>query len=34
STRPQTLSSFIGQEQLKKNLQIFIEASKKRGYPN
>jgi Holliday junction DNA helicase RuvB len=31
STRPQTLSSFIGQEQLKKNLQIFIEASKKRG---
>ncbi|MCX5782191.1 MAG: Holliday junction branch migration DNA helicase RuvB [Elusimicrobia bacterium] len=28
--RPKTLDEFIGQEKLKKNLKIFIEASKKR----
>jgi holliday junction DNA helicase RuvB len=28
--RPQTLEFFIGQEQLKKNLNVFIQASKKR----
>ncbi len=28
--RPRTLDEFIGQEKLKKNLKIFIEASKKR----
>jgi Holliday junction DNA helicase RuvB len=30
SLRPQTLDDFIGQEKLKSNLKIFIEASKKR----
>jgi Holliday junction DNA helicase RuvB len=31
SLRPQSLKEYIGQEQLKKNLQVFIEAAKKRG---
>ncbi len=31
--RPQTLSDFVGQEDLKKGLRIFIEAAKKRGEP-
>ncbi len=29
--RPQTLNEYIGQEEVKKNLCIFIEAAKKRG---
>jgi Holliday junction DNA helicase RuvB len=29
--RPQTLESFVGQNQLKQNLAVFIEASKKKG---
>lgn len=29
--RPQSLSDYIGQEKVKKNLQIFIEAAKMRG---
>ncbi len=29
--RPQTLEEFIGQDKLKENLQIFIDASKQRG---
>ena len=29
--RPQSLSDFVGQEQLKKNLSIFIEAARQRG---
>src|SRR5689334_9110830 len=29
--RPQTLESFIGQPDLKKNLMIFIQAAQKRG---
>ena len=29
--RPQTLSEFIGQEQARKNLKVFIEAAKARG---
>lgn len=29
--RPQQLSNFIGQEQVKENLRIYIEAAKKRG---
>jgi Holliday junction DNA helicase RuvB len=28
--RPQTLADFIGQDKLKENLKIFIEAAKKR----
>ncbi len=31
SIRPQTLADFIGQEQARANLHIFIEAAKKRG---
>ncbi len=31
SLRPQTFEEFIGQETVKANLQIFIEAAKKRG---
>lgn len=31
SLRPQTLSEFIGQQKVKENLSIFIEAAKKRG---
>ena len=31
--RPQTLADFIGQNQLKENLKIFIEAAKKRKEP-
>jgi len=31
--RPQTFSDFIGQEQLKANLSIFVAAAKKRGEP-
>ena len=31
SLRPQNLNEYIGQEQIKKNLKVFIEAAKKRG---
>jgi len=31
--RPKTLSEFVGQEKLKKNLSVFIEAAKKRREP-
>ncbi|MBU4314889.1 Holliday junction branch migration DNA helicase RuvB [Patescibacteria group bacterium] len=31
--RPQTLSDFVGQEELKQGLDIFINAAKKRGEP-
>lgn len=31
SLRPQNLEEYIGQEQIKKNLKVFIEAAKKRG---
>ncbi|MEC8731251.1 MAG: Holliday junction branch migration DNA helicase RuvB, partial [Actinomycetota bacterium] len=29
--RPQTLSEFVGQSELKEHLQIVLEAAKKRG---
>ncbi|MFY8208418.1 MAG: Holliday junction branch migration DNA helicase RuvB, partial [Caulobacter sp.] len=29
--RPQTLAEFVGQEQAKGNLRVFIEAAKGRG---
>ena len=29
--RPQTLSEYIGQEKVKDNMKVFIEAAKKRG---
>ena len=31
STRPQTLSEYIGQEKAKENLKVYIEAAKNRG---
>ena len=31
SLRPQSLDEYIGQEQIKKNLKVFIQAAKKRG---
>src|SRR5438477_4384379 len=31
--RPQSLDEFIGQERLKKNLRVFIEAAKRRKEP-
>ena len=31
--RPTSLSEYIGQEKVKKNLRVFIEAAKKRGEP-
>ncbi len=31
--RPENLNDFIGQEKVKKNIEIFIEAAKKRGEP-
>ncbi len=31
--RPKTLSEYIGQEKVKENLSVFIEAAKKRGEP-
>ena len=33
SLRPQSLDDFIGQQKLKNNLKVFIEASKKRNEP-
>ena len=31
SLRPQNLTEYIGQEKVKKNLRVFIEAAKMRG---
>jgi Holliday junction DNA helicase RuvB len=31
SLRPKNFDEYIGQEQIKKNLKVFIEAAKKRG---
>ena len=31
SLRPKTLSEYIGQEKVKENLTVFIEAAKRRG---
>ena len=31
--RPQTLSEYIGQNKVKENMKIYIEAAKKRGEP-
>lgn len=31
--RPQTLSEYIGQDKVKENLAIYIEAAKRRGDP-
>ena len=31
--RPKTLDEFIGQEKLKSNLKVFIEAAKRRSEP-
>lgn len=33
SLRPQTLDEFVGQERLKKNLRVFIEAARQRNEP-
>src|SRR5690242_6946207 len=33
SLRPKTLSDFVGQQQARENLSVFIEAAKKRGEP-
>ena len=29
--RPQTLSEYVGQDEIKSNLKVFIEAAKMRG---
>ena len=34
SLRPKSLSEYIGQEKIKKNLSIFIEAAKQRRKPS
>ena len=31
SLRPQLLAEYIGQQKVKKNLKVYIEAAKKRG---
>jgi len=31
--RPQSLEEFVGQEQHKKNLQVYVEAARRRGEP-
>ena len=33
SLRPKTLSEYIGQDKVKENMKIYIEAAKKRGEP-
>ena len=33
SLRPQTLDEYIGQNKVKENMKIYIEAAKKRGEP-
>ena len=33
SLRPKRLSEYIGQDKVKRNLEVFIEGAKKRGEP-
>ena len=33
SLRPKTLDEYIGQDKIKENMKIYIEAAKKRGEP-
>ena len=33
SLRPKTLDEYIGQEKIKENMKVYIEAAKKRGEP-
>lgn len=33
SLRPKTLDDYIGQEKVKENLRVYIEAAKKEGTP-
>ena len=33
SLRPKTLDEYIGQDKVKENMKIYIEAAKKRGEP-
>src|SRR3984893_2368229 len=33
SLRPQTLDEFVGQDRLKKNLRVFVEAARQRQEP-
>ena len=33
SLRPKTLSEYIGQDKVKENMKVYIEAAKKRGEP-
>ena len=33
SLRPDTLDTYIGQDKVKENLRVFIEAAKKEGSP-
>ena len=33
SLRPKTLEEYIGQDKVKENMKIYIEAAKKRGEP-
>ena len=33
SLRPKTLEEYIGQDKIKENMKIYIEAAKKRGEP-
>ena len=33
SLRPKTLDEYVGQEKVKENLKVYIEAAKKRGDP-
>ena len=33
SLRPRTLADYVGQEKVKENLRIYLEAAKRRGEP-
>ena len=33
SLRPKTLDEYIGQDKVKENMKVYIEAAKKRGEP-
>ena len=33
SLRPKTLEEYVGQEKVKENLRIYLEAAKRRGEP-
>ena len=33
SLRPKTLDEYIGQDKIKENMKVYIEAAKKRGEP-